>query len=87
MPKNQDDAFSVYNKLKPLDIKEKNAIPQVDKSITNINNATSFTETDTATVKIGDIVEIKFGDKVSKFQIVKVPEKQVKDVTELIKIL
>ena len=38
-------------------------------------------------VKIGDIVEIKFGDKVSKFQIVKVPEKQVKDVTELIKIL
>ena len=40
-----------------VDIKEKNAIPQVDKSITNINNATSFTETDTATVKIGDIVE------------------------------
>lgn len=38
-------------------------------------------------VKIGDIIEIKFGDKVSKFQIVKVPEKQVKDVTELIKIL
>ena len=38
-------------------------------------------------VKVGDIVEIKFGDKVSKFQIVKVPEKQVKDVTELIKIL
>ena len=40
-----------------VDIEEKNAIPQIDKSITNINNAASFTETDTATVKIGDIVE------------------------------
>jgi ribosomal 50S subunit-recycling heat shock protein len=38
-------------------------------------------------VKIGDIIEIKFGDKTSRFQIVKVPEKQVKDVSELIKIL
>ena len=35
-------------------------------------------------VKIGDIIEIKFGDKTSRFQIVKVPEKQVKDVSELI---
>lgn len=40
-----------------VNIEEKNAIPQIDKSITNINNAASFTETDTATVKIGDIVE------------------------------
>ncbi|MBR3917365.1 MAG: isopeptide-forming domain-containing fimbrial protein [Clostridia bacterium] len=40
-----------------VDIEEKNAIPQIGKSITNINNAASFTETDTATVKIGDIVE------------------------------
>ena len=38
-------------------------------------------------VKVGDIVAIKFGDKVSKFEILKVPEKQVKDMGEIIKIL
>lgn len=38
-------------------------------------------------VKVGDIVAIKFGDKVSKFEIIKIPEKQVKDIGELIKIL
>lgn len=38
-------------------------------------------------VKVGDIVEIKFGDKTSKFEIIKIPEKQVKDMGELIKIL
>ena len=37
-------------------------------------------------VKVGDIVEIKFGDKVSKFQIVKIPVGQ-KDLDEIIKIL
>ena len=37
-------------------------------------------------VKVGDIVEIKFGDKVSKFQIVKIPVGQ-KDLDEVIKIL
>lgn len=37
-------------------------------------------------VKIGDIVEIKFGDKVSRFQIVKIPVGQ-KDLDEVIKIL
>ena len=37
-------------------------------------------------VKVGDIVEIKFGDKVSKFQIVKIPVRQ-KDLDEIIKIL
>ena len=37
-------------------------------------------------VKIGDIVEIKFGDKVSKFQILKIPTGQ-KDLDEVIKIL
>ena len=36
-------------------------------------------------VKVGDIVEIKFGDKVSKFQIVKIPVGQ-KDLDEIIKI-
>lgn len=38
-------------------------------------------------VKIGDIVEIKFGDKISKFEILKVPENIGKDVGELVKIL
>lgn len=38
-------------------------------------------------VKEGDIVEIKFGDKVSKFQIIKIPKVAGKDVGELIKIL
>lgn len=37
-------------------------------------------------VKIGDIVEIKFGDKVSKFEILKIPTNQ-KDLMEIIKIL
>ena len=37
-------------------------------------------------VKVGDIVEIKFGDKISKFQIVKIPVGQ-KDLDEIIKIL
>ena len=38
-------------------------------------------------VNEGDIVEIKFGDKVSKFQILKVPKVAGKDMGELIKIL
>ena len=38
-------------------------------------------------VKEGDIVEIKFGDKVSKFQIIKIPKVAGKNVGELIKIL
>ena len=38
-------------------------------------------------VKEGDIVEIKFGDKVSKFQIIKIPKVAGKNVEELIKIL
>ena len=38
-------------------------------------------------VKVGDIVEIKFGDKVSKFEIIKIPTVAGKDVGELIKIL
>lgn len=37
-------------------------------------------------VKVGDIVEIKFGDKVSRFQIAKIPVGQ-KDLDEIIKIL
>lgn len=38
-------------------------------------------------VKIGDVVEIKFGDKLAKFEIVKIPQVQGKNVEELIKIL
>ena len=38
-------------------------------------------------VKIGDIVEIKFGDKVSKFEILQIPKVENKAVGEIIKIL
>lgn len=38
-------------------------------------------------VKIGDIVEIKFGDKISKFEILKIPKVAGKEVGEIIKIL
>ncbi len=38
-------------------------------------------------VKVGDIVEIKFGDKRTKFEIIKIPQVQGKDMGELIKIL
>ena len=38
-------------------------------------------------VKAGDIVEIKFGDKVSRFQILKVPTSLGKDLDELIKLI
>ena len=38
-------------------------------------------------VKVGDIVEIKFGDKISEFEIVNIPKVQGKDMGELIKIL
>ena len=37
-------------------------------------------------VKIGDIVEIKFGDKISKFEILQIPTSQ-KITGEIIKIL
>lgn len=35
-------------------------------------------------VKIDDIIEIKFGDKVSKFKIVKIPQVQGKDMGKLV---
>ena len=38
-------------------------------------------------VKIGDIIEIKFGDKISKFEILKIPTVQGKNMEEIIKIL
>ena len=38
-------------------------------------------------VKVGDIVEIKFGDKISKFEIIQIPKVQGKEMGELIKII
>lgn len=38
-------------------------------------------------VKVGDIVEVKFGDKVSRFQILQIPKVQGKDIGEIIKII
>ena len=39
-------------------------------------------------VKVGDVVEIKFGDKVSKFEIISIPKTQsVSKIDEVIKLL
>ena len=38
-------------------------------------------------VKIGHIVEIKFGDKISKFEILQIPKVSGKNLPELIKLL
>jgi len=38
-------------------------------------------------VKVGDVIEIQFGDKVSKFEIIEIPKVQGKDMGELIKLL
>lgn len=38
-------------------------------------------------VKVGDIVEIQFGEKTSKFEIISIPEVQGKNMPEMIKLL
>ena len=38
-------------------------------------------------VKVGDVIEIKFGDKISKFEILQIPLKETKNTEEIIKIL
>lgn len=38
-------------------------------------------------VKVGDIIEIQFGDKVSKFEIIEIPKVQGRNMGKLIKIL
>ena len=38
-------------------------------------------------VKVGDIVEIKFGDKISKFEILQIPKVVGKEVGDIIKVL
>ena len=35
-------------------------------------------------VRVGDIVEIKFGDKISKFKIVAIPTVQGKNMTQMV---
>ena len=39
------------------------------------------------TVKVGDIVEIQFGDKTAKFEIMKIPTTSGKDMGDCIKVL
>jgi len=36
-------------------------------------------------VKIGDVVEIRFGDKISKFEVLKIPQRQSEPIETLIK--
>lgn len=38
-------------------------------------------------VSVGDIVEIRFGDKTSQFEIIEIPKVQTQNMPELIKIL
>ena len=38
-------------------------------------------------VKIGDIIEIKFGDNISKFQVTQIPKKQSVNTEDVVKIL
>ena len=36
-------------------------------------------------VKVGDVIEIRFGDKISKFEILKIPQRQSEPIETLIK--
>ena len=38
-------------------------------------------------VKIGDTIEIKFGDKISKFEVLQIPKVEGKNIDQIIKIL
>lgn len=38
-------------------------------------------------VKVGDIIQIQFGDKISSFEIVNIPKVAGKNIEEMIKIL
>lgn len=38
-------------------------------------------------VKIGDIIEIKFGEKISKFKIIEIPKVQGNNMPEMIELL
>ena len=36
-------------------------------------------------VKVGDMIEIRFGDKISKFEVLKIPQRQSEPIETLIK--
>lgn len=38
-------------------------------------------------VKIGDIVEIQFGDKLSKFEVINIPKLQNENIADILKML
>lgn len=38
-------------------------------------------------VKVGDIIEIQFGDKISKFEILSIPKVEAKNISEIIKLI
>lgn len=38
-------------------------------------------------VKVGDVIEIQFGDKISKFEIIQIPTVVAKNIEENIKLL
>ncbi len=38
-------------------------------------------------VKVGDVVEIQFGDKLSKFEIISIPKVQNGNISDIIKLL
>lgn len=38
-------------------------------------------------VKVGDIIEIQFGDKISKFEILTIPKVETKNISEVIKLI
>lgn len=56
----------------------------VDKGRVSVNGKQVKASYD---VRVGDLVEIHFGDKVSKFEIIAIPEVQGKNMPEMIKIL
>lgn len=38
-------------------------------------------------IKVGDMVEIRFGDKISKFEVLRIPQKQSEPLETLIKMI
>ena len=38
-------------------------------------------------VKVGDVIEIRFGDKISKFEVLKIPQRQSEPIETLIKLV
>ncbi len=38
-------------------------------------------------VKVGDMIEIRFGDKISKFEVLKIPQRQSEPIETLIKMM